>query len=322
MSVNLVNKTTGALTRVAGDGIIYSEAPIGTIFAYMGDNIPKNYLLCNGETFDQSQYPELYSMLGTDKVPDLRECVLVGAGQSTRAILDTEGHAHDVYALGEFKDDQVGNHSHDKGTMEISGDFSCRSTKGDWDGRATGAFGLENYDQAYNSGSGSTSGAQRINFYASRTWTGRTSNPNNRHGDTTRQKSVGVNFIIKAKNEGIPSIINDIIKSKKLSAWSKVTQSNYNLVECDVVRSSNTVQITFNISVNTAIEAGDIELIRNLPKPLGPVSINRHSWCQAWNNYTTAIPLGFYVNAAGSLIVRGGTSNTATYVGSYTYIAE
>ena len=41
-------------------------------------------------------------------LPDLRECVLVGAGQNTHNTIAT----HDVYSVGQFKDDQFQDHTH------------------------------------------------------------------------------------------------------------------------------------------------------------------------------------------------------------------
>lgn len=77
--------------------------PLGTIIAIHSSRVPVGYLPCNGATYDMNQYPSLYTLLGTNVLPDLRECNLVGIGQSTRAIIS----AHDVYTLGQFKDDQI-----------------------------------------------------------------------------------------------------------------------------------------------------------------------------------------------------------------------
>lgn len=47
MSYNLVNPTTGDLTRVAG-GTLYADNPIGSIIPFGSSTIPSGYLLCNG----------------------------------------------------------------------------------------------------------------------------------------------------------------------------------------------------------------------------------------------------------------------------------
>ena len=86
--------------------------PAGTILPGMWQTAPKGFLLCDGATYQTSQYPGLASVLGatgeTFKVPDLRECVMVGVGQNTTHSIA----AHDVYTLGLFRDDQMQSHVH------------------------------------------------------------------------------------------------------------------------------------------------------------------------------------------------------------------
>ena len=84
------------------------NAPIGSVFAYYGSSSPDGYLICDGSTFDTSLYPDLYLFLGSDTLPDLRECTLVGVGQNTTHTIKD----HDEYTLGQFKDDQLQDHSH------------------------------------------------------------------------------------------------------------------------------------------------------------------------------------------------------------------
>lgn len=53
--------------------------PIGTILSYIGSTAPTGYLLCNGATYDTTTYSELYELLGTNVLPDLRGRFLQGA---------------------------------------------------------------------------------------------------------------------------------------------------------------------------------------------------------------------------------------------------
>ena len=72
---------------------------IGTVISYMGNNAPEGYLLCDGNIYNISQYPNLanqikkefgsYNYWGGDgtttfAVPDLRGEFLRGAGTATR----------------------------------------------------------------------------------------------------------------------------------------------------------------------------------------------------------------------------------------------
>ena len=42
-----------------------SVVPIGAMFHWPGKTIPKGYLLCNGASLLRSEYPELFSVIGT-----------------------------------------------------------------------------------------------------------------------------------------------------------------------------------------------------------------------------------------------------------------
>lgn len=97
------------LTSDTGTG-----APVGTLISQYKKVAMSGYLYCDGSTFDQNAYPALYMYLGTNVLPDYRECVMVGAEQNTTDTIAT----HDVYGEGEFKDDQLKSHTH---TLESSG---------------------------------------------------------------------------------------------------------------------------------------------------------------------------------------------------------
>ena len=85
-----------------------SGDPIGTLIQQYKKKPMSGYLYCDGSTFDENNYPALYMYLGTNVLPDYRECVMVGAEQNTTDTIAT----HDVYGEGEFKDDQLQNHKH------------------------------------------------------------------------------------------------------------------------------------------------------------------------------------------------------------------
>lgn len=91
------------LTTDTGTG-----APVGTLIQQYKKKPISGYLYCDGSTFDENVYPALYMYLGTNVLPDYRECVMVGAEQNTTDTIAT----HDVYGEGEFKDDQLQSHTH------------------------------------------------------------------------------------------------------------------------------------------------------------------------------------------------------------------
>ena len=108
------------LTTDTGTG-----APVGTLIQQYKKKPMSGYLYCDGSTFDQNAYPALYMYLGTNVLPDYRECVMVGAEQNTTDTIAT----HDVYGEGEFKDDQLQNHIHNISLQEVT-DSDSPSTKG------------------------------------------------------------------------------------------------------------------------------------------------------------------------------------------------
>lgn len=159
-----------------------SIVPVGIIYPFGGgnDKVPDGYLPCDGRAVSRTQYSALFNVIGTSfgngdtintfNVPDLRECVPVGAGQSTR----TDIKAHDVYEVGEFKDDQFQGHKH-----KIDKPYNN-------DGAGTYGGEIGNGDKYHSP----------IPIYANDIYANGT-NGNPRVGSTTHGKQIGVNYIIK-----------------------------------------------------------------------------------------------------------------------------
>ena len=156
--------------------MIYSNGKIeggeiGDIKAIYSSTISYGWLACDGTDTTGTDYelqivsPILYAKLGNSNIlPDFRECVLVGIGESGRSEIEST-NSHDIYTLGEFKNDQMQSHRH-KHNLYCDG-----SNGNDWSYRT----GVSNYwlnDQKtdYNDG---------------------------RSGTTTHGKQVGVNYCIK-----------------------------------------------------------------------------------------------------------------------------
>ena len=156
----------------------YSTCPIGSIFAFSSERIPLGFFICDGASYKVADYPDLYAVIGNTyggdgtnfNVPDYRETVLVGVGENTTDTIAS----HDVYELGEFKDDQMQSHKH---TLTIPNSYY-------------------QYTPTANNGPGSQSKT-----------TAETSNNSGRSGTTTHGKQKGVTYIIKAfhTNEGVDS---------------------------------------------------------------------------------------------------------------------
>ena len=172
------------------EGRIQTTVPIGVIYPFAGefgtdptdpdhkyDLVPHGYLACDGREVSRTTYSALFAKIGTKygngdeintfNLPDFRECVLIGAGKSTRADIAS----HDIYTLGQFKDDQFQGHEHnylyrqfeDRKANPSSGTYIARN---ETTGKTT-AIVTDN-----------TNGTPRV-------------------GSTTHGKQIGVNYIIK-----------------------------------------------------------------------------------------------------------------------------
>ena len=79
---------------------------LGAVQGFLITPTDKHWLLADGSPVDAALHPRLAAVMPT--LPDLRECVLVGAGQNTHNSIAT----HDVYSVGQFSDDQFQDHTH------------------------------------------------------------------------------------------------------------------------------------------------------------------------------------------------------------------
>lgn len=152
--------------------------PTGSVFPFAGITAPESFLLCNGQEVSRFTYAKLYGVIGdtygagdgttTFNLPDYREVTLVGAGQNEKLSI-TE---HDVYNVGEFKDDQMQGHWHNiRDDAQSEGGGNNRRALGSPGGGSNDAIVRNPVDDGKN-------GIPRI-------------------GTTTHGKQVGINFIIK-----------------------------------------------------------------------------------------------------------------------------
>ena len=104
---------------------------LGAVQGFLITPTDKHWLLADGSPVDANLHPRLAAVMPT--LPDLRECVLVGAGQNTHNSIAT----HDVYNVGQFRDDQMQGHWHS--SPELTGYYV------DWN---SGRFGPGQFDTA------------------------------------------------------------------------------------------------------------------------------------------------------------------------------
>lgn len=97
--------------------------PSGSVFPFAGTTVPDGFLLCDGSEVSRVTYAKLFEVIGeiygkgdgstTFNLPNYCETVLVGAGASSNLKIK----AHDIYEVGEFKDDQMQGHRHNVNTF-------------------------------------------------------------------------------------------------------------------------------------------------------------------------------------------------------------
>ena len=80
----------------------------GQLIQSLNPECPEGCFVPHGQAFDTSIYEELAKLFPNGILPDMRECVLVCAGQNEHITT----HEHDVFSVGEFKDDCSIKHSH------------------------------------------------------------------------------------------------------------------------------------------------------------------------------------------------------------------
>ena len=82
----------------------------GQLIQSLNPECPEGCFVPHGQSFDTGIYEELAKVFPGGVLPDLRECVLVCAGQNEHITT----HEHDVFNAGEFKDDcaAAGGHTH------------------------------------------------------------------------------------------------------------------------------------------------------------------------------------------------------------------
>lgn len=156
--------------------------PVSAMMPYAGATAPDGFLICDNSEISRTTYEDLFNIIGTTygvgdgsttfNLPDMRETVPIGIGTRGSGVA-----GHDVYTLGQFKDDQLQGHWHivtDQGyygnTSNAAGADPTQLAKGN--GTPSGTFALSSMSNDFVHGTP-------------------------RSGTTTHGKQLGLNYIIK-----------------------------------------------------------------------------------------------------------------------------
>lgn len=239
-----IKTVDGVKTKVPLAGSTPAGLPVGSILSTYKKIQPYNYLYCDGSTFDETQYPELYLYLGTNVLPDYRECVPVGAEKNTTDIFDSTEtdpstglpgtQSHDVFTQGQFKDDQLQSHEH---TLE----------------------GAPNV--------GSQSGFVRVSYTDSNQYIGTKQTwgvASGRTGTTTRTKEKAVYYYIKAvdgvdiadEDTFLNTVVNTIQDAQSYSTDEVATGGKW-IDGKDIYRKVKIVNATYPNTIDFGLSDGD-----------------------------------------------------------------
>lgn len=151
---------------IEGCGVV----PIGTIIAFAGVNTPIGWLFCNGGTFDKTEYPQLFTVLGGNSLPNLSDGrFLEGASVpktfKSAGLPNIEGKVQDILI--------------DDGVEIIKGSGAFNLSTGQREGKTWSSY--------------NRTGTKQLNFNAN--------SANTLYGSssTVQPKSYTVRFLIKAK---------------------------------------------------------------------------------------------------------------------------
>lgn len=285
MGLYQYDSTEDKLNLVAGS-TNFSDAPVGAIFPFGGTDIPISFLLCDGSAVSRTDYEDLFNVIGTAfgtgdgsttfNLPDLRESVPKGAGETGQTV---GAHVKSGgLTVGEFLDDRLQEHTHRKNA--------------NW-----GNFTASNFP----AGADGSTGADAVTFG---------SVYDARSGATTEVKSVGVNYIIKAKMVALPAdLASGVEEFLKPVSGTVSFPSSINNYHTYLKKSGKVVSLYIDGTITTAL-AGTGALIATLPEGFRPKS--------AFYQLFTARYLTDQYQGAYTVVVNtDGTIKTATGGGTF-----
>lgn len=124
----------------AGDQVL-----IGSVEMFYSEINDSNWLLCDGSTYDTTEYSELYSLLGTNTLPNLVNKTITGSGTgiSVGTVISPTiaEHTHIVNDSGHTHTYTQTNHSHNINRHNDGSGGSASQTIRNWRGSSDVTFG-------------------------------------------------------------------------------------------------------------------------------------------------------------------------------------
>lgn len=89
------NSVWSKILNTNSSAITSPSRVVGEILCSTTQITSDEWLLCDGSSYDSSEYPELFTVTGSTTLPDFREALLVGVGENTTDTFVT----HDIFTL-------------------------------------------------------------------------------------------------------------------------------------------------------------------------------------------------------------------------------
>lgn len=189
----------------------FDTIPIGAEMGWYGpaNKVPNGWLICNGQQVSRTVYAELFSIIGTTyNLPGDTDNTLFRLPNKTgRTGVGVDPMANEFYAPGATYGEkrhtltvaETPSHSHDKGTMDITGTFgiTTRYSAADMASRTSGAFSFTNQGIPAMYTTGNDVGGY-VSLNAKNSWTGNTSSVGSDGAHNNIQPSIAEYYIIKA----------------------------------------------------------------------------------------------------------------------------
>ena len=120
-----------------------SSIPVGAVTLFAGATPPSGWVVCDGDTLNQTTYADLYTAIGNTwntggepagefRIPDMRGIFAKGAGTNVHSgIVDGSGAAYVGSALGTYETDRLQGHDHTGYTLSPGGGSTGWPSGGD-----------------------------------------------------------------------------------------------------------------------------------------------------------------------------------------------
>lgn len=190
------------LKNLIAGGTLFADTPLGTINAFGGNTAPDGWLMCQGQAVSRTTYAELFAVIGTNYG--------AGDGSTTFNLPDMKGKVPVGYNSNETEFNALG---------KTGGEKTHKLT--------TTEMPSHTHSVHYTNGTNAGWSVPTANKDTGAGWGPPTTPAGGDGAHNNLQPYETVNFIIKAKQVGIPqdflTQLEELLDSKQLLSWGNGT---------------------------------------------------------------------------------------------------